>query len=169
VAISGTLPVDDGWTLRAGVGAVLDGTLRPDAGPAHTVEPGGLAAVGGEHRTRDADGATPSLDLTFLIGVTWAQTTVPTSGRRANYFAADVRAGVRAAWQLTGGIFPFAAARVFGGPVNWELDGEDVQGTDIHHYQLALGAAARLGKVGLFLEWAGLGERSLAVGLNSAW
>jgi hypothetical protein len=55
---------------------------------------------------------------------------------------------------------------VFGGPVSWELEGTDVIGTDIHHYQIALGTAIQLGQTGLFAEWAGLGEKALSIGVS---
>ena len=61
------------------------------------------------------------------------------------------------------------AARVFAGPVQWELNGKDVTGTDTHHYQLAMGAATRLGPVGIFAEFAGLGEQAISAGLSAAW
>jgi len=53
--------------------------------------------------------------------------------------------------------------------VKWELDGEDVTGSDIHHYQVALGIAGQFGPVGIFAEWAGLGEKVIVLGLSTAW
>ena len=93
----------------------------------------------------------------------------PNSGDKTNYFATDARLGARATWKIMSRTYPYVAARVFGGPVNWQWDGEDVTGNDIHHYQLAVGAASQLGSFGIFIEWAGLGEQGLSAGLGAAW
>jgi hypothetical protein len=53
--------------------------------------------------------------------------------------------------------------------VKWELNDKEVTGSDIHHYQIALGLAAQLGPLGIFAEWAGLGERAISLGLSTAW
>lgn len=44
-----------------------------------------------------------------------------------------------------------------------------VIGTDIHHYQFALGTAIQFGQVGTFVEWSGLGEKALSTGMSFAW
>ena len=53
--------------------------------------------------------------------------------------------------------------------MNWELDGEDVVGSDVNHYQIALGASTQIGPVGLFVEGAFLGEKALSTGLSATW
>jgi hypothetical protein len=53
--------------------------------------------------------------------------------------------------------------------VNWVLDGKDVIGTDINHYQIAAGTAVQFNRVGTFIEWAGIGEKALSIGLSYAW
>ena len=169
VSLSASRPLGDKWTGRFSIGAVVDGSVQPHGGPAHTVKPGGLIAVGFERHLRNTDGASPAVDLTGALGVTWAKTEAPGSDVRTSYTAADLRLGARATWQLGAKIFPFAAGRVFGGPVNWELAGDNLSGTDIHHYQLAVGVAALVGKTALFAEWAGVGERGLSAGIGTAW
>ena len=169
LALSGSYILDDRWSARASVGVLLDGTLQSRFNPTGDFDPGGMAALGLEYRARSNQGYSPAVDLSFSLGASWAQTIDSESSQSTDYFAADARLGARAGWVLTDNTFTYAAARVFGGPVNWELDGEDVRGTDIHHYQLAVGAAAQLGPVGIFAEWAGLGEKGLSAGLSTTW
>lgn len=169
VSLSGAWLINDSWTVRAGLGVILDGELKPDAGTTHDVKPGGLAAVGLEYRALIGDGYTPFIDLSLFLSGSWTETVDPITDSKTSYFASDIRLGARAGWNVKGNIFPYVAARVFGGPVKWELDGEDVTGTDIHHYQLALGTAVQLGQVGVYVEWAGLGEQALSAGLSMAW
>ena len=161
--------INDRWTARATAGAILDGELKPAGGAIHDVEQGGLASVGMEYRALVGDGAAPFVDVSLFIGMSWAKTTATDSSIRQDYFATDARLGVRTSWNMGNNFFPFLALRVFGGPVQWELDGEDVTGSDVHHYQIALGAAARLGSIGVFAEWAGLGEKGFSAGLSTAW
>ena len=49
------------------------------------------------------------------------------------------------------------------------MDGQDVVGNDINHYQIALGVSAQFGPVGLFVEGAFLGETALSTGLSATW
>ena len=169
VSISGGWFINNRWTARASAGILLGGTLQPDDGTIHDVEPGGLASLGMEYRALVGDGATPFVDLSMFLSASWAQTVAPDSDSKTSYSAADARLGLRVGWSIGVNFFPYVAARVFGGPVNWELDGEDVVGSDIHHYQIALGAATRIGPVGIFVEWAGLGEQALSTGLSTTW
>ena len=169
VSLSGAWLINYNWTIRAGLGVILDGKLKPDADITHDVKPGGLAAVGLEYRALIGDGYTPFIDLSLFLSSSWTETVDPVTDIITSYFASDLRLGARAGWNVKGNIFPYVVARVFGGPVKWELDGEDVTGTDIYHYQLALGSAVQLGQVSVYVEWAGLGEQALSAGLSMAW
>jgi hypothetical protein len=169
VSMSAGWLINDKWTARASVGAILDGTLETRTRTVHTVEPGGLVAIGAEYLAHEGDGATPFVDLSFFLGSSLTRTKDPDSGDKTGYFAVDARLGARAVWALNQAVFPFIAARVFGGPVNWEWDDQDVVGTDVHHYQLAIGSAVQVGSLGLWVEWAGLGEQALGAGLSTTW
>ena len=169
VSFSTAWLINDRWSARATAGAILDGELVPADGTTHDVEQGGLASVGMEYRALVGHDGVPFVDVSLFVGLSWAQTTAPNSTIGQDYFATDARLGVRTGWIIGDNFFPYAALRVFGGPVQWELEGEDVTGSDIHHYQIALGAAAQLGPVGVFAEWAGLGERAFSTGLSTAW
>ena len=142
--------------------------MKPDVGTTHAVKPGGLLAVGLEYHALIGDGYTPFIDLSLFLSSSWTKVVDSITDSKTSYFASDIRTGARAVWNVKGNIFPYVAAHVFGGPVNWELDGENVTGTDIHHYQLAIGTAVQLGQVGIYVEWAGLGEQALSAGLSTA-
>ena len=64
---------------------------------------------------------------------------------------------------------PYAAARVFGGPILWSEGDEHRLGTDRYHVQIAGGVSLRLGPVDVFAEGAPLGERSLSAGLGVSY
>jgi hypothetical protein len=169
VSLAGTWLFGERWSARAGFGVLTDGTLETRDGTTHDVDSGGLVSVGAEYRANVGQGSTPTLDISMALGWSWAKTLAPGSTAKTDYSAADVRFGARAGWLVGSNFYPYAAARLFGGPVNWQLDGEDVTGSDKHHYQVALGAAVTSGVVGVFAEWAGLGERGLSAGLSAAW
>jgi len=170
-----TVSMSAGWlinselTAQASVGVILDGTLKTRAREVHTVEPGGLVALGAEYLAREGEGARPFVNISFVIGSSWTETKDPDSGVKTSYTAVDARLGARAGWALGENLFPFVAARVFGGPVKWQWDDQDVTGTDVHHYQLALGTAVRIDALGLWVEWAGVGEQALGAGLSTSW
>ena len=169
VSMSAGWLINSEWTARASVGVILDGTLETQAHRIHAVEPGGLVALGAEYLALRGGGTTPFVDLSFFLGSSWTETKDPDSGDKTGYFAADARLGARAGWALDENLFPYVAARVFGGPVNWQWDDQDVIGTDVHHYQLALGTAVQIGSLGLWIEWAGVGEQALGAGLSTSW
>lgn len=168
LSVAGSLPVGDRTLVRAGGGALLDGTLQASEGSDYTFDSGGLAFAGLEHRTGYAAGWKPSLDFAVTLGFTWGKTTGSDAGS-ASYRAVDLRAGVRAGWQVSSRLFPYAAGRLFGGPVTWELDGDQVTGSDVHHFQLAVGAGLTLGPLLMFIEFAGVGETGASIGLGSNW
>ena len=161
--------IDDRWTLRVSGGAIVGGALRTDTLAIHDVEPGGVAAIGVEYRALVGEGYVPFVDLSMFVSASWADTVAPASNEQISYFATDTRLGARAGWNVMGNAFPYIAVRAFGGPVQWEMDGEAVVGTDIYHYQLALGAAAQIGPAGLFVEWSGLGEKAVSTGVSAAF
>jgi hypothetical protein len=174
VSVSGAWLIDERWTVRASVGSILDGTLLTDDLSTHDVEPGGVVALGAEYRALIGEGIIPFVDLSMFISAAWAETAAATSPgstspQKISYSSSDARLGVRAGWNIGGKAFPYLAARAFGGPVIWEMDGEDVVGSDIYHYQLALGAAGQIGPMGFFVEWSGLGERAVTSGISATF
>ena len=156
-------------TLLVSAGVILDGEIRPEGHPAHDVDPGAALAAGVEYHQHAGDGWRPSVDFTAILGATWARTGDPDGCGRTSYLATDARVGVRAAWTVADTVTPYAVSRVFGGPVFWDLDDDNSVASDIHHYQVAVGMAASLGRIGLFGEWAGLGERAFSAGATMVW
>jgi len=169
VSLSASRFIDERWTLRGSVGVIIDGELKRGSRTIAEVEPGGLLAVGFDYRASEGDRYAPYVDLSGYFGLTWTNTTSPDVDGETGYSASDLRFGARAGWDIAGNIAPYIAGRVFGGPVQWELDGDDVTGSDIHHYQLAVGAAVPVGGIALYAEWAGLGEEALSAGLSASW
>ncbi len=161
--------VDERWTIRGSVGRILDGALLSDELTVHDVEPGGVIALGAEYRALIGEGAIPFVDLSMFVSAAWAETVAANSGKKVGYTATDVRLGARAGWNIEGNAFPYVAVRAFGGPPKWEMEGEEVLGSDIYHYQLALGAAGQIGPTGFFVEWSGLGERAISSGVSATF
>lgn len=168
LSIAGLYGINDRTQVRAGFGPVLDGRLDLPDGTRHDFDSGGVFFAGVLHRTGQADGWTPAIDFSGTLGFTWGRTSGPDGGQ-ADYRAADLRVGIQASWPVGQGVFPYAAARVFGGPVQWEIGGASVTGTDVHHYQLAVGSGLALGPVVLFAELAPAGEKGAAAGIGSNW
>ncbi|MCF7826329.1 MAG: hypothetical protein K9N29_06735 [Candidatus Marinimicrobia bacterium] len=169
VSVSGSYQINDKWSIRSGVGLILDGKLQPPGHLVHDVKPGGLLAIGMEYLYYQGEGYRPYIDYSVFVSVSSTRTENPVNLKNTNYFSSDLRFGARASWIINGNIFPYLSSRLFGGPVSWELDGTDVLGTDIHHYQLAAGTAFRYGSLSTFVEWAALGEKALSAGLSYAW
>lgn len=169
ISLAGGWLINDSWTLRGGFGLILDGEMETPGGAVHEVEPGGLVSLGMEHRVMVGQGTTPFVDLSLFLGASWTETSDPDTDLKTSYFATDARFGARSMWNINNNTFPYVAARVFGGPVSWELLDEDLTGTDVNHYQIALGTAVQLGPVGVFAEWAGLGEKAVSAGLSTSW
>jgi hypothetical protein len=75
----------------------------------------------------------------------------------------DVRGGAMVGKTFAGVIVPYAAVRVFGGPVFWRLAGKGVVGGDRYHVTAGLGLVLRLpARLSVSLEGMPLGERSAA-------
>lgn len=166
VSLSASWRLNDKWSLRGGAGLVLDGELNPKSSNKFMVDSGWMVSVGTEYLAYIGENFRPTIDYSLFLSSSASKIKDSVTKQKTDYNSYDLRLGGRASWNLDGKLFPYLAARVFGGPVNWELNGEDVMGSDIHHYQVALGAAALFGKFGVFTEWAGIGEKSLSAGLS---
>lgn len=89
-------------------------------------------------------------------------------GRRRSWIGVDFRAGVMAGKSFfENKLVLHVAARAFGGPVRWRLEGEGVTGGDRYHVTvgggLSLHATQRLS---LSVEAMPLGEQSYAAGVS---
>ena len=114
------------------------------------------------------EGFTPYVDVSLFLSGSTTEIEDQITKNRTRYTSSDLRLGARASWNIKNKVFPYLSARLFGGPVNWVLDGKNVIGTDINHYQIATGAAVQFDRLGTFIEWAGVGEKALSIGLSYA-
>lgn len=153
-------------SLQVGAGALLGGRLA-DAAGRHDLAPGGVALAGLSWLVLPPRDGGPFLALTTTLSLAAASTEAGPAGPGASYRAADLTLAGSLGWPVGGWLAPYAAAKVFGGPVTWERGGAAVTGTDLHHYQVALGLAAALpGRFDLLVEWAPLGARALTAALG---
>lgn len=170
-SLAGTWRLNDDWTLRAGLGRILEGSLKPESGTTQEVQPGTLYSLGLEYMVSTGQDLKPFIHATVMFG--GSSTTIEDPVAKADgitdYNSSDLRFNARATWIVNRQVFPYISTSFFAGPVNWTLDGSEVVGSDIYHYQTALGAALQLGGVSVFTEWSGIGEKTLIAGLSYGW
>jgi hypothetical protein len=146
-----------------------------------TITAGGIAA--GSIEGRDLDGGAtiagalswlpvyerprrPFVSLSLSLGSALARGTTD-DGVKAWWSAWDLRGGVMVGKTFAGHVVPYAAARVFGGPVFWRRGGQGVIGGDRRHVTVGAGLTVRLpARMDLSVEAMPLGEQSLSGGLT---
>jgi opacity protein-like surface antigen len=145
------------------VGAILDGRLTV-GGVEHDVRPGIAATVTVSWLALPERATRPFVLVAGTASVSTA-TTAAGAGPEVRLTAVDLRATALVGKTFFDRLTPYLAARVFGGPVMWHIDGADVTGGDQHHFAVGAGATLRLpGRLDLYAEAMPLGERSLNVG-----
>jgi hypothetical protein len=159
----------DTFTLQAGVGALLGGSVQ-DLDGSHRFDPGlVLQASATWLLVPPRDGGpfvAASLGLSFLRATTRAGAGFPSAG----FTAADAFLSASAGWPIGGLVSPYLAGKLFGGPIWWRRSSGSVTATDAHHYQLAVGVAAALpAKFDLLAEVAPLGERAVTVAVGRSF
>jgi hypothetical protein len=162
VVVTSEIPLGARSTLQIGSGGVAGGRL--DAAEHNAVRPGWLAFASTGYRFVAEDGAVPFVLGSASIGAASSRT-ASGQGESAHLVSIDVRAGV-VVGKTFGPASPYVAARVFGGPVYWTERGKDLTGTDLYHYQPAVGLVLRRALFDLFVEWAFAGERAVSAGLG---
>jgi hypothetical protein len=162
VAASVTLRLDRAWSVTAGAGAVVSGSIDA-GGVSYTMEPGWLVRLGATWMALDGSGPWPFVALSASLAASGVGTTAP-GVPRASLTSLDAGLSVSAGKAIAGVVAPYVGAKVFGGPVFWTLGGTSTTGTDVAHWQVAFGVAASLPLgIDLLVEWAPFGARS-AVG-----
>jgi hypothetical protein len=161
-------------TLQIAAGAVLGGELDVERGPERSIGPGWVLSSGVTWRLLDGvDGPAPWLLLSLGVSATGTRTVAdpPAAAAplRGDWLSLDARLGVTVGKTFGEIVSPYAAARVFGGPVLWSEGDDDRVGSDRYHVQLAAGGSLRLGPVDVFAEGAPLGERGVSAGVGIAY
>jgi hypothetical protein len=162
VAASVTRQLDRAWSVTAGAGAVVSGSI--DAGGAtYVMDPGWLVRFGATWMAVDGSGPWPFVALSASLAASGVNTTGP-GGVKAPLTSLDAGLSASAGKSIAGIVAPYVGAKVFGGPVFWQLGGASTTGTDVAHWQVAFGVAANLPfGIDVLVEWAPFGATS-AVG-----
>jgi hypothetical protein len=150
----------DRLNVEAALGVILDGELDGrDVGVGGTVSLTGSGLVLAETRSRPF----------VLVSLTVSGSR--TSAGEESLAAYDVRLGAAVGKTFWERVTPFLGARVFGGPVFWTRDGEDVTGQDEYHVTAGAGVTLQVPQpsLQLFVEIMPLGEQSLSGGLGWAF
>lgn len=155
------------WTLQAAAGAIATGALKI-GDERYFFGPGWSAGISASYRALDGRGRMPFL----LLGGTLAFAGASTQREVINapsirYLAGDLRLSVVVGKTFFQAVSPYAVVRGFGGPIWWQIHGQDVLGTDAYKFQIGAGVAMAL-PLGLdaFIEGVPLGERALSTGLG---
>ena len=110
--------------------------------------------------------ARPFVAFTATLGASFARA-LGDDEMRHSWWAFDLRAGAMVGKTLWDRVVPYAAVRVFGGPVLWTLAGADVVGGDRYHVTVGAGLVVRLPRdADLSAEVMPLGERSASLGFT---
>ena len=108
----------------------------------------------------------PFIAVTGSLGTSYVRATADDL-QRHRWWAFDLRAGAMVGKTLWDRVVPYAAVRVFGGPVLWTLAGADVVGGDRYHVTVGAGLVVRLPRdADLSAEVMPLGERSASLGFT---
>lgn len=167
VLASASRQLSGGFTVQVGAGAVLGGSFDAPGAPAE-VRPGPVVQVQASWLALEGRGAAPFLALTGGLSGSWTRTRGP-SGEAA-LTALDLSLSASAGKAIAGLFAPYLGVKVFGGPVLWTWAGRGTTGTDVHHYQVAIGLAAALpGGLDLVVEGSPLGERSVTAAAGWAF
>lgn len=149
------------WNFRAGAGALVAGSLGSGAVLVQ-MKPGLALMLGASYLALAGTPKSPFL----LLDAGWSSLFAGTEPD-VPYSAHDLRLGGTFGMTFFRLLSPYALARVFGGPVFWELGGAPVQGTDRYHYQLGLGISVLIfSRFDFFVEGVPLGEQGISVGLG---
>jgi hypothetical protein len=149
-----------GWSITAG--AIAGGSIEGrDMGPGVTIA-GALSWLPVYEKARR-----PFVSLSLSLGTSLAHG-VTDDGSRAWWSPWDLRGGVLVGKTLAKHFVPYAAARVFGGPVFWRRGGASVIGGDRRHVTVGAGITIRLpARIDLSVEVMPLGEQSAAGALTA--
>jgi hypothetical protein len=158
----------DRFTAQLGLGAALAGHVET-LGTTYEVLPGPALSVAGSYRLVDGRGAAPFVMAGLSLAASALGTREIGSTDTETMYAFDGRLGLTVGKTIAGIVSPYVAARAFGLPVLWNVQGQNVTGTDKYHYQIGAGVAVRLGPADIVAEWVPLGEGEVLFGAGMAF
>jgi hypothetical protein len=178
------LPLNGSGSLTglAGVGLIAGGDLMHGAAR-DTIQPGVAADIGIAYRVYDGNRYVPFVQLTLTLSFAHMETETDAAGARTDgtvsptgqsssaFNAFDARGGVIVGKTFAHVFTPYITGRVFGGPVYWTFDGDNVMGHDAYQYQLGggLSLAVFKGRLDVFAEGIGFGEKGIAAGIGTTF
>lgn len=154
------------FTVRASLGAVLDGTVR-DGGERSDVGAGLVGSIGVARQWQF--GADRQWFVTGTAGFSLSRATTALPGMESiSITATDARVGAMVGRAL-GAVRPYLLVRGFAGPVSWRRGGQRVTGGDVHHFQLGFGGSVALpANLAVIVDVSLLGERAGSLGMAFA-
>jgi hypothetical protein len=156
--------IGDDYSVRLAAGAVLGGSLTVEQ-MRHEVGTGFLLSVSVARRWLFGGRFFGTLSLS--AGASSTTTRMAGAAESVRLTAGDIRVGGMVGLTLWQRVSPYVLARGFGGPVLWQLAGQDITGTDQHHYQLGAGMSLALPfGFNALVDASLVGERSLSVGAS---
>ncbi len=159
----------NGYSVRAAAGAILGGTLEHQ-GRTHDVDPGWALTAALSRNWSFGERFFATASLTAGVSSTTTREREPggAMGEEIDLRALDFRLGGVVGVTVAERFSPYLLARGFGGPVMWQLDGEDVTGSDQYHYQVGAGASVALPwSLSLLVDASVLGERAVSLGVSA--
>lgn len=169
ISASADYRASDTTTFSFGGGAGLGGRLIVN-NHRYEIASGALFTAAYSRRLLEGRGAAPFLLFGLSVGGSGASTREMVLGKSmapasVSLFAFDIRLGLTVGKTFWNVLSPYAAVRAFGGPVLWNIDGETRTGTDLRHFQIAVGMVTALPRgFDLFAEVAPGAERAVTLG-----
>lgn len=154
----------NGYSLGLSAGAALGGyALEGDT--RYVMEPGWMVSIRGGKLVLQEDGAVPFVDLSLAI--TFSMSSISGGDLpEGRLIASDVRFTAAIGYTFGGVWRVNLSPKVFGGPVFWERDGENVQGSDRYFFQAGISSAIILpGGWLVFVDGSPLGEQAISGGI----
>lgn len=150
-------------SFRLAAGVVLDGSLR-GAGRTYELGRGELIAAS---VTRQIVRGAWFFTGTFALGASRTTTVEDRPGAApVSVIATDASLGATAGRTFARRVSPYLLTRGFGGPVFWRVDGDDLVGSDVHHFQLGAGVSVTTASgLAVVVDVSVLGEQSASVGV----
>ncbi len=162
-------------SFQVGAGALLAGQLGSASllgamDSTLSMTPGVVAMLGSSYVILRSQGAVPFVMLSGQLSAVFAGTEANSFHSSGKYRAFDLRVGASVGWTFWKMLSPYALVRAFGGPADWELNGDTIRGTDRYHYQVGAGLSLLLDyRFDLFVEGVPLGERGVVAGAGFAF